>query len=134
MLINKPDSVSEIDEEVQVTPLEEETLSKDMLDSNACFVLDCSTEIFVWNGKYSSFEQKKSAVMLAEEFLSMFDRPQWTPITTVFESAEPVLFKQRFVDWLDIPVRVYQRGNIASKEELFSFFISLMVKRYPRTT
>jgi hypothetical protein len=58
--------VSQVDGAVQVTPLEEEVLSKDMLDSNACFVLDAATEIFIWNGKYSSLDEKKAAVMLAE--------------------------------------------------------------------
>ena len=109
--------VSQVDGDVQVTPLEEEVLSKDMLDSNACFVLDGATEIFIWNGKYSSLDEKKAAVMLAEEFLGMFERAPWTPITRVFESAETVLFKQRFSDWIDVPVRVVNKSNIAGTRE-----------------
>lgn len=58
-----------------------------MLDSTAAFVLDCDTQIFVWQGKYCDFPAKRSAVMLAEEFIQMFERPLWTPITRVYESG-----------------------------------------------
>lgn len=88
---------------MKVTPVEAEKMSKGLLDSTAAFVLDCETEIFVWSGKYCNFLEKRTAMMLAEEFVGMFERPTWTPIIKVRESAEPCLFKNKFVDWFDAP-------------------------------
>lgn len=107
-----------VGEEAKVTPIEEENLSKGMLDSNAAFVLDCETEIFVWHGRFCSFLEKRTAIMLAEEFVQMFERPTWTPIIRVRERAEPALFKNKFIDWFDAPVsKATQSSRIAVTRE-----------------
>eukprot|EP01114_Cavostelium_apophysatum_P020108 TRINITY_DN6645_c0_g1_i3.p1 TRINITY_DN6645_c0_g1~~TRINITY_DN6645_c0_g1_i3.p1 ORF type:complete len:1198 (-),score=441.24 TRINITY_DN6645_c0_g1_i3:48-3245(-) len=110
--------VSQVDDDVKVTPIEDENLSKDMLDSNAAFVLDSDTEIFVWNGKYADVPEKRAALMLAEEFIQMFDRPVETPITRVLDSAEPILFRDKFLDWFDAPTKSqYTATRIAAARE-----------------
>lgn len=41
--------------------MEVEPLVKDLLETNKCYILDCGTELFVWIGKTTSLEDRKSA-------------------------------------------------------------------------
>ncbi len=76
--------VNEINEgEAKVNPVElppDQPLTKELLDTNASFVLDCESEIFVWMGKHSSLVTKKNAILLADQFMSMFEKDSWVPI------------------------------------------------------
>ncbi len=96
------------------TPLDHTEFTRAMLHHNcSCIllaysasslnsdVLDCETELFLWHSKESSLEQKVAALQLAEEIKDMFERPLWTSITRVNEGNEPILFKEKFVDWID---------------------------------
>ena len=125
--------VSSVNDEVKVTPLEDEILSKGILDPLAVFVLDCETEIFVWFGKYSQFPERRAAVMLAEEFVQMFERPVWTSIVKVRESAEPAYFKDKFVDWFDAPVmKAAQTSRIAETREQIPIDVDLLHRKKPQ--
>src|SRR5689334_11528028 len=53
------------------------------LDPNDCFILDCATDIFVWNGKKATVAEKSASFKRAQEFLKEKGRPAWTPITKV---------------------------------------------------
>lgn len=43
-----------------------ETLEKELLDTNKCYILDCGLELFVWKGRNTSVDQRKSASEAAE--------------------------------------------------------------------
>lgn len=40
--------------------------SKDMLDSNKCYVLDCGNELYVWAGRNTSLDARKAAISTVE--------------------------------------------------------------------
>ena len=41
--------------------LEETALTKSMFESTKCFLLDCGAEIYVWVGRVTQMEDRKSA-------------------------------------------------------------------------
>lgn len=47
-------------------PMDAETLTRELLDSNKCYLLDCGLEIYAWMGKNTSLDQRKSASQAAE--------------------------------------------------------------------
>lgn len=49
-----------------------ESLTKDLLDTNKCYLLDCGLEIYAWMGKDTSLIQRKSASQAAEVFFVSF--------------------------------------------------------------
>lgn len=46
--------------------MDAETLTRELLDSNKCYLLDCGLEIYAWMGKNTSLDQRKSASQAAE--------------------------------------------------------------------
>lgn len=48
-----------------------ESLFKNMLDSTACYVLDCESFIFVWAGTYSTMSERSWAMLKAEVMSAM---------------------------------------------------------------
>ncbi|RWW39368.1 hypothetical protein BHE74_00055311, partial [Ensete ventricosum] len=46
--------------------LEENTLSKAMLENYKCYLLDCGAEIFIWVGRVTQIEERKAASKAAE--------------------------------------------------------------------
>ena len=53
-------------EKGQTKPTEAESLQKELLDTNKCYILDCGLELFVWKGKNTSIDQRKRASETAE--------------------------------------------------------------------
>ena len=49
----------------QVKPVDDE-LSKSILENNKCFLLDCGSEIFVWVGRVTQVDERKTAIQAAE--------------------------------------------------------------------
>lgn len=50
----------------QTVGVETESLTKDLLETNKCYILDCGVEVFVWLGRSTSLEERKSASSAAE--------------------------------------------------------------------
>ena len=46
--------------------LEEAALTKAMLENTKCFLLDCGAEIYVWVGRVTQMEDRKSATKASE--------------------------------------------------------------------
>ncbi|KAJ6850862.1 villin-2 [Iris pallida] len=104
-------AVSEEDVTLETTPgklysindgelkLEEGTLTKGMLDNNKCYLLDCGAEIFVWTGRITQVEDRKSASKAAEDFITSENRPRMTRITQVIQGFETQSFKSNFESW-----------------------------------
>ncbi|KAJ6795206.1 villin-2 [Iris pallida] len=104
-------TVSEEDVTLETTPgklysindgelkLEEGTLTKGMLENNKCYLLDCGAEIFVWTGRITQVEDRKSASKAAEEFITNENRPRTTRITQVIQGFETQSFKSKFESW-----------------------------------
>lgn len=53
-------------EKGQTESVEAETLEKELLDTNKCYILDCGLEVFVWKGRNTSIDQRKNASEASE--------------------------------------------------------------------
>ena len=47
-------------------------LSKGILESNKCYLLDCGAELYVWVGRVTQLEERKSTSLAAEVSMSFF--------------------------------------------------------------
>jgi len=93
--------VSEASGRLEVMVWIGDTISKELLDSAACFVLDCQNMVYVWTGTYSSMSERSWALLKAEELISHGSRPACIDISWVVESDEGIIFKDQFLDWQD---------------------------------
>ncbi|KAF8093794.1 hypothetical protein N665_0377s0006 [Sinapis alba] len=85
-------------EKGQTEAVEAETLEKELLDTNKCYILDCGLEVFVWKGRNTSIDQRKSASEAAEEFFRSSERPK-SNLISVMEGFETVMFRSKFDSW-----------------------------------
>ncbi|KAE8672078.1 Villin-4 [Hibiscus syriacus] len=85
-------------EKGQAKPVETDSLTRELLDTNKCYVLDCGFEVFVWMGRNTSLDERKSASGAAEELIRGSDRPK-SQIIRIIEGFETVLFKSKFECW-----------------------------------
>ncbi|GLJ10579.1 hypothetical protein SUGI_0131030 [Cryptomeria japonica] len=74
-------------------------LSKSILESNKCYVLDCGSEIYIWVGRVTQLEDRKAASLAAEEFVSSQNRAKWTHLVRVIQGFETLDFKANFESW-----------------------------------
>ncbi|KAH9293450.1 hypothetical protein KI387_041356 [Taxus chinensis] len=74
-------------------------LSRGMLESNKCYLLDCGAEIYVWVGRVTQLEERKAASSAAEEFISSQKRSKYTSIIRVIQGFETQPFKSKFDSW-----------------------------------
>ncbi|XP_059646291.1 villin-3 isoform X1 [Cornus florida] len=74
-------------------------LSKNMLENNKCYLLDCGAEVFVWFGRVTQVEDRKAASQSAEEFVASQNRPKSTRITRIIQGYETHSFKSNFDSW-----------------------------------
>jgi hypothetical protein len=71
---------------------------KELLASKYAYVLDVGDELFVWNGKNATSQQKNLAMLIAYHLQQA--KPIWTGITKVIEEGEHVLWKEKFIGYL----------------------------------
>jgi gelsolin len=45
-----------------------ESLARELLEPNKCYLLDCGAEIYVWMGRSASLQERKGASKVAEVF------------------------------------------------------------------
>lgn len=71
-----------------------------MLESDAAFILDVFTEVFVWYGDEAPRTVRIGAGKVAHQLVHAVVRPAWAEeITHVREAREPFLFRVKFFDW-----------------------------------
>eukprot|EP01128_Nolandella_sp_AFSM9_P008757 TRINITY_DN5432_c0_g1_i1.p1 TRINITY_DN5432_c0_g1~~TRINITY_DN5432_c0_g1_i1.p1 ORF type:complete len:861 (-),score=202.42 TRINITY_DN5432_c0_g1_i1:162-2720(-) len=124
--IHKLYRVSDESGEMEITLVDTEGkgLAQAHLDPQDSFILDTSTDIFVWNGRKANFQEKSRAFAHAKSFLKEHNRPDWTPVTKVAQGVEPALFKSHFrgafTEYIDTPdafnQRVKQKSKVAAKQ------------------
>lgn len=56
----------------QTAPIDSEILTRELLDSTKCYLLDCGSEIYAWMGRETTLEERKRAGSAAEVTLSCF--------------------------------------------------------------
>nr|GMD41766.1 villin-2-like [Ipomoea batatas] len=96
--------------------LVEGELSKSCLENNRCYLLDCGDEVFVWVGRVTQVNERKSAIQAAEEFIASQNRPKSTRITRLIQGYETHSFKSKFDSWPSgsAPAPEEGRGKVAA--------------------
>ncbi|GMI79643.1 villin 2 [Hibiscus trionum] len=102
--------------EIELKPVEGE-LSKGLLETKKCYLLDCGAEVFVWFGRATLLEERKAASQVAEDFVRSENREQTARITCVIQGHEPFSFKSNFDSWpvgSTAPTVEEGRGKVAA--------------------
>lgn len=73
-------------------------LTRNMLDSNDCFIVDSHNGLFSWIGKKCTKKEKETAVQGVRNLIKFNNYPNHIPIVTVIEDGETTAFKS-FFDW-----------------------------------
>ncbi|KAL8493979.1 hypothetical protein ACS0TY_024960 [Phlomoides rotata] len=92
-------------------------LAKSILENNKCYLLDCGSEIFVWVGRVTQVDERKTAIQAAEDFVASQNRPKSTHITRLIQGYETHSFKANFDSWPSgsaAPVAEEGRGKVAA--------------------
>jgi len=108
--------VSDASGSLQVTLAGQGRLDKNLLDANDVFLLDTSSEVFVWIGKGATKEERSKGLLYAQQYLSENGRPQWTPLTRIPAGGETPVFKSFFTRWdSDIPKTTEEKTEHKAK-------------------
>ena len=119
---------------MQMTPIPERPLKREMLDTNDAFILDTGAAgIFVWVGKMANNEEKLHSMKMGVDFIKTKGYPNATPVTRLVENGETPLFKQNFFMW---PEKDATKGPLAKGEgrkfEKRSFDVKSMYQKAQR--
>ncbi|KAA3489670.1 villin-1 [Gossypium australe] len=89
-----------------------DSLEKDMLEKNKCYMLDCGTEVFVWMGRNTLITERKTSISAAEDFLRKQERSNGTHLTFLTEGLETSIFKSYFNSWPQTAeTKLYDEGR-----------------------
>jgi len=88
--------LSDASGELEFKEVAEGTVAKSCLDSNDVFIFDIGSEIYVWIGKGASSTEKKMGMAYASKYLTKFDRPNYLPVTQIYEGGENEIFDGSF--------------------------------------
>ncbi|KAI4377222.1 hypothetical protein MLD38_014887 [Melastoma candidum] len=103
-------------EKGQAEPIEAESLTRDLLETSKCYLLDCGIEVFVWMGRTTSLDDRKSASTAAEELVRGPDRPH-SHVIRIIEGFETIIFRSKFDSWPEtaqVAVSEDGRGKVAA--------------------
>ncbi|KAJ6742869.1 VILLIN-3-LIKE [Salix viminalis] len=103
-------------EKGQAEPVEADSLTREFLDTNKCYILDCGAEVFVWMGRNTPLDERKSASGAAEELVRAVERPK-SRVVRVIEGFETVMFRSKFESWPQTTVVTVSedgRGKVAA--------------------
>ncbi|KAG1331907.1 Villin-4 [Cocos nucifera] len=109
-------AASEDGKNAEPVPIDADSLTREMLQTNKCYLLDCGIEVYVWMGRNTSLEERKSASTAAEDLLHELDRPK-AHVIRVIEGFETVMFRSKFDTWpqtANVTVSEDGRGKVAA--------------------
>lgn len=91
---------------------ETDSLNKELLNTNKCYMLDCGTEIFVWMGRNTSITERKTSISATEDFLRSQGRSIGTHLTCLIDGSETALFRSYFSYWPQTAEsKLYEEGR-----------------------
>ena len=85
--------------EISQIDFKEGKLKPSLLEPKSVYILDCSSDLFVWFGRKSPRLVKAAALKLSQELYSMINRPEYALITRCLQGTEPQVFKSKFSSW-----------------------------------
>merc|ERR1712156_1221625 len=65
-------------------------------EADDVLIIDVGRVIFVWIGKTANKQEKREAMKMANQYIVESKRPNWTPVTRVFDGREPASFWKAF--------------------------------------
>ncbi|VDK53588.1 unnamed protein product [Anisakis simplex] len=77
-------------------------LKQDMLSTKCAYILDCTSDIFLWLGKKANRLLKMAGQKMVCELHAMLERPDYTTISREVEGEETTMFRSKFQGWDDI--------------------------------
>lgn len=96
----------------QLSPCGSDNLTKEMLSSDKCYMLDCGPKIFVWMGKSTSLTERKTSISAVEDFVRSEGRSVGTHTTFLTEGSETALFRSYFENWPQtVDQKLYDEGR-----------------------
>lgn len=88
------------------------SLNKDMLEKDKCYMLDCVNEVFVWMGRNTSITERRISISASEDFLRNQGRTTGTHLTFLTEGLETTVFRSYFDSWPQIAEpKLYDEGR-----------------------
>ncbi|KAI3711807.1 hypothetical protein L1987_70353 [Smallanthus sonchifolius] len=111
-----------------------DSLTKKLLETHNCYLLDFGSEIYVWMGRSTSMEERKSANKAAQEYLRGQDRPK-SKIIRMVEYFETVSFRSKFVSWpqlSDVVASQDGRGKVAALLRQRGIDVKGLLKNAPK--
>ncbi|KAH9267803.1 hypothetical protein BASA83_009742 [Batrachochytrium salamandrivorans] len=74
-------------------------LSRNLLVSDGCYIMDSGVELFLWIGKNAWSQLRSMATELLARVASSRVRPKWVGLNKCIDQHEPEVFKLKFCDW-----------------------------------
>ncbi|KAK1589367.1 hypothetical protein Q3G72_033273 [Acer saccharum] len=88
------------------------SLDKDMLEKDKCYMLDCGNEVFVWMGRNTSLTERRTSISASEHFLRSQGRSIGTHVTFLTEGLETAVFRSYFDSWPQTTeTKLYDEGR-----------------------
>ncbi|KAL3632681.1 Villin-4 [Castilleja foliolosa] len=100
----------------ETVPIEADSWTRDLLETNKCYILDCGENVFVWVGRSTSVEERKGASRTVDELMRSLDRSK-SRISRMIEGFETVKFRSYFESWpqtANVAVSADGRGKVAA--------------------
>ncbi|XP_050367223.1 villin-1 isoform X2 [Argentina anserina] len=96
----------------KLSPCQTDSLIKEMLETDKCYMLDCDSEIFVWMGRHTSVTERKTSITATEDFLRNQGRSAGTHVTNITEGLETAKFRSFFYNWPQtVELKLYEEGR-----------------------
>lgn len=86
--------LSDEEGKLQMTKIDE--ISREAFTSDDVFIYDIGCEVFAWVGKGASDGERRGAMANASNYLQENNRPNWLPVSIIFEGGENEVFKASF--------------------------------------
>ncbi|KAK7301767.1 hypothetical protein RJT34_12642 [Clitoria ternatea] len=91
---------------------ESNAFSKEMLETDKCYMLDCDNEIFVWMGRQTLLTERRTATKAIEDFVRKEGRSNKTHLSFLSEGLESTNFRSYFTNWpKTVEPRLYEEGR-----------------------
>ncbi|XP_038993982.1 villin-4-like [Hibiscus syriacus] len=103
-------------EKGKAEPVEADFLKRELLATDKCYILDCGLEVYVWMGRSTSLDERKTASKAAEELIQGSNRSK-SHLIRVIEGFETVIFRSKFDSWpqtTNATVTEDGRGKVAA--------------------
>ncbi|XP_058759875.1 villin-1-like [Vicia villosa] len=96
----------------KICPIGSNAFSKEMLESDKCYMLDCDSEIFVWMGRQTLLTERRTSIKAAEDFVRNEGRSSKTHLTFLSEGLESTVFRSHFTNWpKTVEPKLYEEGR-----------------------